>query len=58
MFLRILDIDECAENTFVCGVNEACINTVGSYACRCQVGYQRRSDNVCAGEKNSISPQW
>ena len=33
------DLDECAEGYDNCSGNSQCINTVGSFTCRCQIGY-------------------
>lgn len=34
------DVDECSDsNLNACDKNAACTNTVGSYTCRCNVGY-------------------
>ena len=34
-----LDIDECKRNLSSCHVNADCLNTIGSYVCRCHTGY-------------------
>lgn len=36
---RCADLDEC--NDDVCGEGERCINTVGSYKCECDYGYEQ-----------------
>lgn len=42
------DIDECDED--VAGCTQLCINSIGSYACNCENGYQLGSDNqTCFG---------
>ncbi|KAK6298977.1 adhesion G protein-coupled receptor E5 [Coregonus clupeaformis] len=33
------DIDECSNNSLICGDNSACFNTVGSYYCECLPGF-------------------
>lgn len=38
-----LDIDECKENPNVCGAGE-CVNTLGSFHCRCEEGYSVKPD--------------
>lgn len=43
-----VDVDECAKGTHRCGVLEHCVNTAGSFYCRCKEGYERSAaDNVC-----------
>ena len=43
------DIDECSEGISEC--SQLCINTIGSYSCSCQNGYQLDSDNhTCLGK--------
>ena len=32
------DIDECAEGSFICPGDLACVNTEGSYQCNCSAG--------------------
>lgn len=34
----VIDIDECTENSHNC--SHECINTIGSYVCDCNIGYQ------------------
>ena len=44
-----LDIDECSEDSDGCAQN--CANTVGSYTCSCNTGYNLASDGrSCTGE--------
>ncbi|CAH3196274.1 unnamed protein product, partial [Porites evermanni] len=38
LFLR-LDFDECGGDNNHCHQNAICTNTIGSYSCRCSVGY-------------------
>ena len=38
----IADINECVET--LCGSNEVCVDTVGSYTCSCREGYERSRD--------------
>ncbi|XP_069626489.1 epidermal growth factor-like protein 6 [Haliaeetus albicilla] len=35
-----IDIDECSAGKAVCSYNRRCINTFGSYYCKCQLGYE------------------
>ena len=34
------DIDECAQDLDDCHTNAACVNTIGSYTCQCNTGFQ------------------
>ena len=44
-------MDECALGTHNCDTNtETCLNTVGSFDCTCNTGYQRVGD-ICVGKK-------
>ena len=42
------DVDECSEGSNRCSRNAACLNTEGSYECRCASGYTG-SGTVCEG---------
>ncbi|KAM5221145.1 epidermal growth factor-like protein 6 isoform 2-T2 [Ctenodactylus gundi] len=35
-----LDIDECVSGKAVCPYNRRCVNTFGSYYCKCQIGFE------------------
>uniref|UniRef100_A0A8C5T2P5 EGF like domain multiple 6 n=1 Tax=Malurus cyaneus samueli TaxID=2593467 RepID=A0A8C5T2P5_9PASS len=35
-----IDIDECSTGKAVCSYNRRCVNTFGSYYCKCQLGYE------------------
>ena len=50
-----LDINECALNTDNCHNFANCSNTVGSFQCRCNIGYEGDGVN-CRGKlvKNFI----
>ena len=48
-YLVNVDIDECASDPGICGVNEVCINTDGGYECPCAPGFAR-SENGTACE--------
>ncbi|XP_013920983.1 PREDICTED: epidermal growth factor-like protein 6, partial [Thamnophis sirtalis] len=39
------DIDECATGRAVCSFNRRCINTFGSFYCKCQIGYKLKHLN-------------
>ncbi|ESO83526.1 hypothetical protein LOTGIDRAFT_133178, partial [Lottia gigantea] len=40
------DINECDEKTFNCSDSTTCSNTLGSYQCQCQNGYEKK-DGLC-----------
>uniref|UniRef100_A0A8C5LIN3 EGF-like-domain, multiple 6 n=1 Tax=Jaculus jaculus TaxID=51337 RepID=A0A8C5LIN3_JACJA len=35
-----LDVDECASGKAVCPYNRRCVNTFGSYYCKCHIGFE------------------
>ncbi|XP_067422269.1 epidermal growth factor-like protein 6 [Emydura macquarii macquarii] len=35
-----IDIDECSTGKAICSYNRRCVNTFGSYYCKCQIGYE------------------
>lgn len=43
------DTDECAASSNVCGGNEVCTNTKGSYHCACEDGYYNINNTSCIG---------
>ena len=43
------DVNECADATHECSENAVCINTFGSYVCRCKDGY-RGNGRTCYGK--------
>lgn len=43
------DVDECKDGTANCPVNADCVNTKGSYSCRCNEGYRRNEAGDCTG---------
>ena len=46
-----IDIDECLSNNGGC--NQICVNTLGSYKCRCRAGFKMSVDNHnCTGRCN------
>ena len=47
-YLQCIDINECSRNTSGC--NQTCANTVGSYYCSCNSGYNLSdNDHDCIG---------
>ena len=38
--LFLVDIDECDRDLDNCNVNATCMNTVGSYDCMCNAGFE------------------
>ncbi|XP_058568444.1 epidermal growth factor-like protein 6 isoform X3 [Neofelis nebulosa] len=58
------DIDECASGKAVCPYNRRCVNTFGSYYCKCHVGFELKyvrgrydcvDTNECAGNTHPCS---
>ena len=47
-FFIVLDIDECATNVDTCSLDGICENTLGSYICRCKVGFSG-DGRTCTG---------
>lgn len=50
-FLLVLDIDECRQS--VCGRDQACTNTIGSYRCHAKCGHGLRASHdglTCIGK--------
>ena len=43
------DVDECSEGLVRCASNARCINTPGSYTCRCNEGFTGNSGYYCNG---------
>jgi len=41
----VLDIDECVKGLDTCHTNAYCINTLGSYTCKCYNGYVENRSN-------------
>uniref|UniRef100_H3B3R2 EGF like domain multiple 6 n=1 Tax=Latimeria chalumnae TaxID=7897 RepID=H3B3R2_LATCH len=40
-----VDVDECSTGKAVCTHNRRCVNTFGSYFCKCQIGYDLKYVN-------------
>ena len=45
------DIDECSIRSIrkTCGANKHCVNTLGSYTCKCNRGYKQKRNGTCKG---------
>ena len=59
MQMRFADIDECevSGDFELCGANSTCVNTYGSYHCKCDVGFNTTdgTHTDCTGEtKNNL----
>ncbi|XP_076858889.1 protein disulfide isomerase CRELD1 isoform X2 [Brachyhypopomus gauderio] len=49
--VKCLDIDECAEEVLACSdINALCVNTEGSFHCRCAPGFTRKG-TVCVRDE-------
>lgn len=54
-FLSDADINECTSGVSPCRGNQQCENTVGSYVCRCAVGYRFNvATQFCEGMPNNL----
>jgi len=60
-YSRIRDVNECDLGTDDCDVNADCINTLGSYICKCKQGYTG-DGNMCESiyetRVNAYSSMW
>lgn len=56
LYNHVLDIDECSEDSDGCEQN--CANTVGSYTCSCNTGYNLASDGRSCTGGTRIIQQW
>jgi len=48
-----VDIDECDQDPNICGDTQQCVNTAGSYFCKCRHGFVW-NDNECIGTYTSL----
>ena len=48
LHLNYTDVDECSSNP--CHPNADCNNTLGSYFCTCQQGFEGDGINTCSGK--------
>ena len=44
-----VDYNECDDFSYDCPVNSTCVNSDGSYSCRCDTGYRLDGNGDCAG---------
>lgn len=51
----ILDIDECTSGKAVCPYKRRCVNTFGSYYCKCHVGFELK---YISGRYDCIGKIW
>ncbi|XP_078700993.1 uncharacterized protein LOC144927453 [Branchiostoma floridae x Branchiostoma belcheri] len=49
------DVDECLYNMHMCGPHATCTNTIGSYTCSCEAGFQLQSDGVTCLDINECA---
>ena len=49
IFVFLKDVDECEEESMVCGNFSQCENSVGSYSCQCYNGYEGINGTNCKG---------
>ena len=47
-WFSVTDVDECSGGTHDCDSNADCTNTVGSFSCSCQSGYNG-DGQTCTG---------
>ena len=50
--LVVADVNECASHAFHCPAHSTCVNTPGSYKCRCDSGYKTLG-RYCHGSSSS-----
>ena len=48
--ILVSDVNECVENLDQCSNNATCLNTMGSYTCSCDQGYEGNGFN-CTGKE-------
>ena len=43
------DVDECADSALnICSAESDCINSFGSFSCKCKTGYEKTGFATCA----------
>lgn len=54
LFCSATDVDECSESPELCDGQSVCENTLGSYECVCQPGYQGNGTH-CKGKQSVLT---
>lgn len=54
-WFSILDINECVSGKAVCPYNRRCVNTFGSYYCKCHVGFELK---YISGRYDCVGKIW
>ena len=54
-YRQCLDLDECETRTHSCKETEQCVDTLGSYHCRCALGYTDNGLNTCVDDNECYS---
>ena len=47
VIILFVEVNECLEAKNVCDKNAICIDTPGSYKCRCKTGYHKKNGKEC-----------
>lgn len=57
------DVDECSSGKHTCHYSTVCVNTVGSYKCRCRRGWKpkprfqdKQLNTTCEGTWSHLTP--
>ena len=48
------NVDECHDGGNKCGRNSTCNDTIGSYTCVCDEGYEKNNNGSCKGQSYII----
>ena len=49
-YILYSDSDECVTQTYECHRNAGCSNNIGSYSCKCNIGYYGNGPKKCEGK--------